>query len=149
MADRSVERVIDYDRGVIINTDNVTGIDVYMYVDAPGVYLNAHGIQVPEVIARSAGFNVEGNAKEKLKLDRIAAAKSVIENDLKDATDETGECIKLDGGYSLIGIGLGRYLLKDPDGNTLTETPLSKEHATSVAKLLAQGNSKKTEAAKK
>lgn len=132
------ERAIDYDRGVLINTDAISGMDIFMYYDQPGVYLNAHGVPVPEALAKSAGFDVEFYSKEKVKRDRMAAAKAVIENDLKDAKDETGEKIDLDGGYSIVGIGLGRYMLKDPDGNTLTETPLSKEHALSVAKLLAQ-----------
>lgn len=136
------ERVIDYDRGVLINTDAVSGMQIFMYYDQPGVYLNAHGVPVPEALAKSAGFDVETHAREKVKQDRMAAAKAVIENDLKDAKDETGEKIDLDGGYAIIGIGLGRYILKDPDGNTLTETPLSKEHAMSVAKLLAQGPKK-------
>ena len=36
------ERKIDYDRGVFIRTASDLGMDVFMYRDTPGIYLNAH-----------------------------------------------------------------------------------------------------------
>jgi hypothetical protein len=131
------DRVIDYDRGVIIKTHQTTGIDVFMYVDSPGEYLNAHGNAIAPAFAKQAGYDTDADSKQKLIRDRMKAAKDAIEREVNgvDPT-EPQEIIKLDGGYSLLGIGLGRYLLRDPDDNVLTSTPLSKEHAEQVAKVL-------------
>lgn len=134
-----VDRLIDYDRGVLIKTEPLTGVDVFMYIDSPGEYLNAHALSVPASLARAAGYDIDGDAKKKLIIDRMRAAKNAIESEVNGViADEEKEIIKLDGGYSLLGIGLGRYLLRDPDENILTQTALSREAAEKVASVLAQ-----------
>lgn len=132
------ERVIDYDRGVIIKIEPLTGSDVFMYVDQPGQYLSAHGLPVPENFARAAGYDVEHLAKERVKLDRKKIASDAIDAELSDDKDAKNAVVEEVNGYKLVDIGLGRFLIRDPEDNLVTATALAKEHAIKVISLLAE-----------
>ncbi len=121
------ERKIDYDRGVIINT-HPAGMDVFMYVDTPGVYLNAHGTEVKEVLAREAGFQVDAFARDRLRRERMAKAMEAINLEL-ETLGPTREIVADNEGFKVIHIGLGRHRVEDPEGNTLTDQDLTKEQA--------------------
>lgn len=132
------ERAIDYDRGVLIRTEPLSGVDVFMYVDSPGIYLNAHGNTIPPNFAAKAGYDIDADAKKKLIMDRMRLAKEAIEKDVNGVDPSTQEVKQLDGGYSLLGIGLGRWLLRDPEQNVLTQTAMTEEQATQIANMLVQ-----------
>lgn len=121
-------RVIDYDRGVVIRQMASTGMDVYMYVEEPGVFLDAFGREVPESIAREAGFNTERLSKERLKRERMKAAFDQISAEI-DTSDRIEEVIAERGDYKIVSIGLGRHQVRDSEGNTLTSTPVPLEVA--------------------
>lgn len=125
-----MERKIDYNRGVRMRVHNSSGITVYMYKDDPGVYLNAYGDELPEEMAKACGFPVDLLAKYKLRKERMAVALETIESELSlDDDDDMHEHVTLieKEGYKLVSIGLGRHLLKDPDGELLTRKHLTEE----------------------
>jgi hypothetical protein len=130
------DRVIDYDRGAVIKQEPNSGMDVFMYVDAPGEYLNAHGTVVPDTLARQAGYDIDRLAKEKLKNERKALAASLIDNEFQN-TGEAQEIIDIRDGWRLVGIGHGQYLVRDPDDNILNKNPLPMEAAQKLVSLMA------------
>lgn len=118
---------IDYNRGVLKRA-HPSGIEIYMYLDTPGVYLNARGDEVNEVLAAGAGYPVEEFGKEKLKRARMSQAMRTIEDEIGASAGV--EKVEDDhNGYELVNIGLGRYHVRDPDGNNLTPVSVSKEIA--------------------
>lgn len=125
---------VDYDRGVIIVTHQLSGMDVFMYVDDPGKYFNAHSGPVSEAIAREAGFDTEKLAKDRVKKSRKDQALAMIDAELSDDKDTKEETVEERNGYKIVTTGLGRHHLVDPDGNRLTNVPLPLEGAQ---KLLA------------
>lgn len=131
------DRVIDYDRGAIINVHPGTGMDVFMYADNPGHYLTAHGMPVPIEIAREAGYNVDQLAKERLRIERKAQAGAIIDKELSNDANTQEECVDVLNGFRLVSIGMGRHNVKDPDGNVLNAHPLPKESAERLFKVMA------------
>ena len=123
-------RKIDYDRGVIISQHKASGMDVFMYVDTPGVYLNAFGTPVSDQLAKEAGYDVEKFGKDKLKRERMAKAMTAIEAELAIA-DEVGKknVIEEKGGFKIVDLGVGRHYVEDAEGNRLNSIPLPVEQA--------------------
>lgn len=123
------ERVIDYDRGVIINVHKTTGMDVFMYVDSPGRFADAHGNVVPDSIAGESGFDIEKLGKERLRLERKKQANALIDKELADEADTAEKTLSERNGFKLVTIGLGRHNVRDPEGNILNTQPMAKESA--------------------
>lgn len=128
------DRKIDYDRGVQIYTHPLGNIDVYMYVDEPGVYLNAFGVEVSEEMAAQAGYPVEQLRKARQRKERMAQAMVLIEKEL-ELVGQVRDVVKENKGFKVVHIGLERYHLEDPDGGVLTAAPVNKAQAL---KLLGQ-----------
>lgn len=122
-----VDRKIDYDRGVLIMTHPQTGIDVFMYLDEPGVYLTAHAHPIAEQLAKEAGYDVEKYAKEKVRNERRAHANALIDKELDSETDVVEKVVEQKGSFTLVSIGLGRHHLKDGEGNQITAHALTEE----------------------
>lgn len=114
------ERKIDYDRGVRIRTIPDLGMDVFMYKDTPGVYLNAYGTEVSLDLARLAGFDVDRLGKLRTRNERVALMARQIDAELAVA-EQSREVVEELDGFKIIDIGAGRYLIEDPDGNILTQ----------------------------
>lgn len=116
---------IDLDRGVMMTSFN--GVEVFMYVDDPGVYLNAYGTEVPESLAKQAGFDTEKYGKQHKRKVRMAAAQANIEAELAMIDEGKPQKVVKDlKGFKLVDIGLGRFYVKDPDDNVLTKEPVSR-----------------------
>lgn len=122
------ERNIDYDRGVR-KSSHPTGVDVFMYYDTPGVYLNAYGGEVSDQFAHEAGFDTETYAKQKLRRELMAKAMKGVEDQLADESSDVHKVIANRGGVHVVDIGLGRFVIEDPDGQRLTTTHMSREAA--------------------
>lgn len=121
---------IDFDRGVAIRNIHRTGMDVYMYIDTPGVYFARNGHEVPEAIAREAGFDIEKLGKERVKRQRLRDAYDAIERD-SDAGVSTHSVVDEKGGFRLVDIGQERYIITSADDSnvTLTAVPLPHKEA--------------------
>lgn len=130
-------RKVDYDRGVLIMTHPGTGMDVYMYVDTPGVYLNANELPVTDEIASEAGYKVEQLAKEKLRMQRKAQAGALIDKELSDETSTEEVEVADRNGFKIVSIGMGRHNVKDPDGNIINAHPLPLEMAQKLLSGMA------------
>lgn len=128
---------VDYDRGIMKRL-HPTGVEVYMYMDTPGVYLNAFGTPVADEMADQAGFPVGQFAKDKLKKERMAAALSFIEAELSDGP-KVGEPIDERDGFKLVAVALDGFRVLDPDGNSLTPVPLPQKAAQALFNQLAPG----------
>ena len=125
---------IDLNRGVVIRT-NPVGIRVHMYKDEPGVYRDAYGNEVNEKIAASVGFDVKPLAKAKSKAEKLAAARAQIE--AEDGEAPEGTALKEAGGYRVMHMGFGRYLIFDEDDNKITPEFLKKKEALDTLDKLA------------
>lgn len=128
---------INYDLGVIKRKHSASGIDVYMYVNEPGVFRTAYGTEVSADLAKAAGFDVEVLAKERLKRSRMAAAMAAIEAELADPADPVQKVLAERGGYKVVAIGLGRTNVLDPDGHKLNSVYLPEAEAVKLIEHLA------------
>lgn len=136
MAQPEQKRRIDYDRGVMFSQHPTTGMNIYMYMDTPGVYLNVFENPVHESLAKEAGFDVEKYARARIRQERMAQAKNAIEAELAGVDPDEVKEVKSIGGFKIMDIGLGRHNVLDPDGNTLNSIPLTLEVAEKLAERL-------------
>lgn len=131
------ERFIDLDRGVHMRTNaGAGGIQIYMYVDTPGVYLDAFGHEVPEELAEGAGFDVEHLRKKRQLAERRAAAIKQVEDEMAAADEGDAIVVRERAGWQILDIGLGRHILKDPDGNNINPVPLPRQSADALLEQL-------------
>lgn len=120
---------IDVNRGVMIQKHPSMGL-VYMYIDTPGVYLNAFGKEVPDAVAKGAAYDVETLGKERLKRERMAEAMTAIEIELELAITADEETVLWErGGYRVVKLALGNAHVYDDDGNKLTPIPIPEKEA--------------------
>lgn len=119
---------IDYNRGVLKKVVPQSGVNVYMYKDEPGVYRNKFGTVVADTLAIAAGFDVDYYGKLKTKKEKMAVALAAIEKELELA-GEAREIVAEKSGWKVIGIGLDRYMVEDPDGTVVNDNPLSRIQA--------------------
>lgn len=124
---------IDLDRGVVIRK-HPTGVEVFEYKDDPGVYLNTFGKVVHDDLAKEAGYDTGKQAKAKLRKERMAEALARIEAELADGDGEAGDrkVVNERDGFKVVDIGLGRFIIEDPDGGNLTKQPLTKQEVEVV-----------------
>lgn len=133
-------RNIDFDRGVHVRTNTlVGGVQIYMYVDSPGVYYDAFGHEVSEELAEGAGFDVENLRKKRLLAERRAQALKTIEDEFRAAEEGEQLVVRERGGWQLVDIGAGRFIIKDPDGNNINPVPLPRQSADALLEQLTPG----------
>lgn len=130
---------IDYNRGVTKRSVSRINMDIFMYKDTPGVYLNAFGDEVDLELAKEAGFPVEKHALLRKHRDAMVAAEEKIREKL-----DTGEqtVIETKRGYTLIDIGLDRFQVKDPEGGVVNAVPMAEGAAKILFGQLTKGKEK-------
>ena len=128
---------IDVRRGVMIKRHRASGMQVYMYFDTPGVYLNPHGGTVSEELAAQAGFDTKQYAKERLRRDRMASAMSAIEAELALSADNAENVIEERDGFKIIELALGNANVVDEDGHLMNPVPIPVAQAKELLKHLA------------
>jgi hypothetical protein len=110
-----------------------------MYRAEPGVYLSAHGTEVPEVLAKRAGFDTErlGKLREHSRL--VAQATEVYAKQLDiNETKASRTVIAEKDGFQVVLIGGVRYGIFSPDGMELTKgMPLTEAVALELLEQLA------------
>lgn len=123
------DRVINFNRGVLIQKEPNTGMRVYMYLDKPGVYYNHMERELPEAIAKKAGIDTEYFAKLKFKQDKMGELSAAIEKELAlQEAKAKPVVIETRGEYTLVKIG-PRAEVRDGDGNSMSEHPMPYDEA--------------------
>lgn len=123
-----VAKAIDYERdydpgrpgqgGVIIGVHKVLNMDIYMYANDPGIYLNAYGKRVPSSMAEAAGFDIKmWEAKRKKKAAFASFAKSQEAAEATGFDDNEVKVLAEHEGFKLIELPQGRATIIDPEGN--------------------------------
>lgn len=134
-------RKISYKKkgGVEKHIDTKTGVAVYMYLQEPGIYRNAFEGIVSEDLAKRAGFDVGRYGKAKTLRERMAQAKRIIEQELSIGVDASTLVAEKEG-FTVVTGGIGGGVVKDPEGNTLTQGPIPLEQAVALLDaLVAEG----------
>lgn len=145
-----VDIKIDYNRGVQKWLDPSSGVEVYMYDDSPGKYLSNQGTPITEEFAKRAGVDIEFFRRQRIKLERMTAAKDLIEKELQADEGRKKTVFERDG-WAIVHVGFGLHYIEDPDGTKITEAKLTLEQAHDVFNHLApakpNGKAKEKEAA--
>jgi len=127
---------VDLEKGVIMKVSPAFGY-VCMYSDEPGVYLTMKGAPVSPDVARSCGFDVDADMKEKTRLDRRSSALAAIDRDFGIIAE--GEVVEDNGSVRLVHNGKGWFDVKDADGTVLNEQKLRREAASVFMEDLRKG----------
>lgn len=117
---------VDADRGYHMRSHPTLGMDVFMYVDDPGVYMTAHCDPVPDDLAEAAGFPVEENRKKHQIKSALAAAQREV---LDRYNENKHEFVVERGDFKIQDIGLGRFNVFSGK-QLLNKNPISIEEAT-------------------
>lgn len=119
---------VNYNRPLHKKVEQKTGIEVFMYLDLPGVYYNSFELPVSDELAARAGFDIVKYGKMKKRREQLAIAMQAIDADLEmQDYSEAREIIEERRGIKLVHIGLGRHILEDPEGGKLVNRPLTLE----------------------
>lgn len=121
---------IDLDRGVHSRTDPGSGADVYMYVDEPGVFRNAHGTEIDVELAKRAGFPVDELLKKRRVKEALKAAEAKVLEELRVQDGREKVVVKEKEGFRIVDMGYDRYQVQDPDGDALHAAYLGLREAT-------------------
>lgn len=137
------ERQVNFDRGVMIQKEPLSGMRVYMYIDEPGHYLNYAGKEIPEVLAKKAGFDTELYGKLRFKKEKLAEVGAAMERELELAEAQS-EAISLEkrGGYELIQKGPTANVIDLSDGSPMTAKPMTIAEARLMMEILAPKKAK-------
>ncbi len=129
---------IDLNRGVNIKTDPSSGASVYMYKDAPGVFLNAHGHMVADSLAARCGFLVKELKKQREKREALERATAEIEAEFESEKATKSEKVikESEDGYKIVQFAFGRCWVMGPDGDKLHPKPLTKQEAHHFFKVI-------------
>lgn len=136
---------IDLNRGVLSKKEHSSEAWFYMYVDEPGVYFNEHGIEIPEALAATAGFDIEvyGKAKRKRELLKDAYAKIEAQIGADEASPQNQKVIAERGEWKVIEVGLGNVNIVHVDGDKLNAMPMAKAAALKLFDQLVPPEIKK------
>lgn len=136
---------IDLNRGVTIRLHR-QGFRVCMYKDAPGLYFDSSGRELPAAVAAQAGFDVDTDAREARKRKAIDEARARIEREFAEKEQAVTDLLNASGDdtrFIVKHTGGGRYAIFDEAGTRLTEKAMSQEEAGALLKELnlpAAGN---------
>lgn len=135
---------IDVDRGVsmrqIVKFDlknprkfepdiSYGGMFVYMYKDQPGVYYDTHGKELPEHMAKLAGFDVNKMAKARAKREAIKAFEDRLSAELAAEFDDV-VVLKEAGDWQVIAMPMDRAKIVDKEtGQAVTAVPMPRADA--------------------
>lgn len=128
---------IDLDRGVMICTLPGAKMDIFMYLDQPGVYFDCHGNPVPEGLARAAGFPVETLAKKRRMAEEMEKTKALIEAKLQIA--KTSEVYAEKDGYKVVHFPETGMAVVESGAGRLTPEPVPLSLATTIFGELCGG----------
>ncbi len=133
-------RRIDVDRGVMIRKDHKFGIEVFMYKDTPGVFLDAHGKEVSAALAKRAGYDIERLITERKIAEAKKKAFADIEAQFRQEGAAHGPTVvkETDSGYKLVDLGMNRHNVVSPDGAKMNSSYLTKHEGVALLTELDQ-----------
>lgn len=130
--------MIDLNRGVTIRRHDHSGMQVYMYKDDPGTFLDAYGGEVDEKLALQAGYDVPTLIKERDRKNRITA--EVAKINAMYGTVDGGDIAFEKAGFKAVAMeGEGQFQVVSPEGNVLTDKSLTLAEAKKVVVAAAKG----------
>lgn len=136
MADKKLG--IDLNRGVRMSKDPLTKLEVYMYLDSPGVYLTPLGGEVPAEIAARAGYEVEKLGKLRERREKLMEFEAQLDEQMNIEADR--KVLYEGGGYKLVAVGgFGNAMVLDEDDNALVPMPMPVKLAKGLFEKLAPG----------
>lgn len=106
---------LDLNRGVKTRF-HPSGLKVSMYLDDPGTYYDDKGSKLDESFAKTAGFDLEKNRREKLKLLKLEQYKRQLDQEYASAEELLAEELARNGGHDVRSIGGGQFALFGKDG---------------------------------
>lgn len=130
-------QAIDVNRGVMMMRHRASGMQVFMYMDEPGYFYDAHGNKVNDKMAKEAGFDTYELAKKRMLKEKMAEAYDRIAAELETSIAGEKKVLKERGGYRLVEETLGRASIEDADGNMLTDHPKALAEAKIIFDTLA------------
>lgn len=120
--------MIDWNRPLVMQK-HPAGFTVHTYRDEPGVYRDVHGKELPEQVAKKAGFNIDRLRQEAERLKTRAELLSAGDRLALDA--EVHEVVDENAHFKLVHIGQQVFVIENVDGERLI-TPTSEVAARSV-----------------
>lgn len=121
--------MLDLDRGVT-KRKHPNGFVVAMYKDAPGHFLDTHGRELTEDLAKQAGFDVDNLITERRKQEKMQEARAQIEREFESQSEEIERLLDArTEKYEVRHVGGGRYGIYDDEGNRLTQKPMTRDEA--------------------
>lgn len=126
--------VHDFDRGLIIRTHLPSGMDVFMYRNEPGVFMNAFGKSVSDAIAKEAFGHARFDelTRRRQFRQKMKDAERAIEAEMAMVAKIEKRVVRKAAGLNLVDVGNEQYLIEDADGGRLTPQPLPRPTAEKV-----------------
>ena len=93
-----------------------SGLKVSMYFDDPGTYYDDRGNKIDESFAKGAGFDLEKNRRDKLKLLKLEQYKRQLDQEYASAEELLAEELARNGGHDVRSVGGGQFALFGKDG---------------------------------
>lgn len=113
------------------------GMQIYMYKDNPGVFLDVHGNEVSSRLAKEVGFDVDHLLQERAIIERKAAVFAEIEAEMREGMNEK-TLAKEAGGFKMMQVGkFKKFIIEDAKGNAITPVALPQDQAEALLARLA------------
>lgn len=131
--------LIDVNRGVMIKK-HPAGFMVYMYLDKPGVFLNAFAKPVSDLVAKQAGYDTDALGRQRIRMERMTQAQKAIDAEMELAEADGDETVLFRRGeYKAVQMPLGRVKIYDEDNNAITPMPIPTEEGKKLLEYLVPG----------
>lgn len=108
--------------------DGTFGPRIHMYNAAPGVYYDANGFEVPAVVAKKAGFDIEMNMALQSYVGEMNRLRQRAEAVKKPKGTSVVEQVR-PLGHTLVRVGDDAYHIEDKDGVRVTSTEQPRSYA--------------------
>lgn len=135
LIDHSSEQVLDQPRAGCIHRSTPEGITVYMFWAEPGKFFSEQGHELPEAMAKLAGYDIEEFSRQRRKYEAMSAAQLAIEEEYKITGRRN--VVETRGEYSLVEIANDRYNIEFADGTRLNPAPMGRDVANRVFETVA------------
>lgn len=113
---------LDMSRPLMYCTHQASGARIFMYIDAPGEYLDQHARPVPEAMAKEAGFQVDRYRKQRIFNKERAKFEDALKAQLQ-VSDQV-EVYKEEGDLKILHYPETGVAYIEREGVRLNDTPI-------------------------